>query len=453
MVPMTPPRILLVDDEPSVRSGIKRYLEAQAYLTAEADSCKAAEEVFRSCQPDAVIADYRLPDGNALELLPRLKALDASIPVVILTGYGTIALAVQAVKEGAEHFLTKPVELPALHVILSRMLEVQRVRRNQLVRASRRERDSIDPFVGNGESIRQLQEQATRILASESPILIWGETGTGKGVLARWLHEHSARRDETFVDLNCAGLNREFLETELFGHEKGAFTGAVSVKLGLYEMAHRGTLFLDEIGDVDIQVQPKLLKALEERRFRRLGDVRDRVVDARLIVATHRDLGELVQQGRFRKDLYFRINTLLLVTPSLRERKADIPLLAAQLLARIAGDLGKGEMHFEDGAIDALRSYSWPGNIRELRNVIERAALFSEGNAVTRSSLRFDPVGAPPPSEPEKGLTLAELERQYILNVLDKEHGRIEAAAERLGIPRSTLYYKVKQYRLDLSKH
>jgi DNA-binding NtrC family response regulator len=333
------------------------------------------------------------------------------------------------------------------------MLEVQRVRRNQLVRASRRERNSIDPFIGSSESIRQLEEQATRILASESPILIWGETGTGKGVLARWLHEHSARRDESFVDLNCAGLNREFLETELFGHEKGAFTGAVSVKLGLYEMAHRGTLFLDEIGDVDIQVQPKLLKALEERRFRRLGDVRDRVVDARLIVATHQDLGELVKQGRFRKDLYFRINTLLLVTPSLRERQADIPLLAAQLLARIAADLGKGEMHFEDGAIDALRSYSWPGNIRELRNVIERAALFSEGNAVTRSSLRFDPVGAPPPAEPEKGLTLAELERQYILNILDKENGRIEAAAERLGIPRSTLYYKVKQYRLDLSKH
>jgi DNA-binding NtrC family response regulator len=453
MVPMTPPRILLVDDEPLVRSGIKRFLEAQAYVTAEADSCKDAEEVFRSYQPDVVIADYRLPDGNALELLPRLKALDPSIPVVILTGYGTIALAVQAVKEGAEHFLTKPVELPALQVILNRMIEVQRVRRNQLVRASRRERDSIDPFVGSSESIRQLEEQAMKILASESPILIWGETGTGKGVLARWLHEHSARRDESFVDLNCAGLTREFLETELFGHEKGAFTGAVSLKLGLYEMAHRGTLFLDEIGDVDVQVQPKLLKALEEKRFRRLGDVRDRVVDARLIVATHHDLGELAKQGRFRKDLYFRINMLPLVTPPLRERKADIPLLAAQLLARIAADLGRGEMRFEEGAIEALRSYAWPGNIRELRNVIERAALFSEGNEVTRSSLRFDPVATSPQVEQEQGLTLAELERQYILKVLDKENGRIEAAAERLGIPRSTLYHKVKQYRLDLPKH
>jgi DNA-binding NtrC family response regulator len=450
---MTAPRILLVDDEPLVRTGIKRFLEAQAYLTAEADSCKAAEEVFRSYHPDAVIADYRLPDGNALELLPRLKALDASIPIIILTGYGTIPLAVQAVKDGAEHFLTKPIELPALQVILSRMLEVQRVRRNQLVRSSRRERDRIDPFVGSSPTIQKLQEQATKMLVSESPILICGETGTGKGVLARWLHDHSARSDESFVDLNCAGLTREFLETELFGHEKGAFTGAVSWKMGLYEMAHRGTLFLDEIGDVDVQVQPKLLKALEEGRFRRLGDVRDRVVDARLIVATHQDLGEQVKEGKFRKDLYFRISTLPLVTPPLRERKADIPLLAAQLVARIAAELGRAEMHFEEAAVDALTSYSWPGNIRELRNVIERAALFSEGNAITRGSLRFDPVGAPLRPELEQGLTLAELERQYILNVLEKENGRIEAAAHQLGIPRSTLYHKVKQYRLDVPKH
>jgi len=452
MVAMTPPRILLVDDEPLVRSGIKRFLEAQEYRTAEADSCKAAEEVFRSYQPDAVIADYRLPDGNALELLPRLKALDPSIPVIILTGYGTIALAVQAVKEGAEHFLTKPVELPALQVILNRMLEVQRVRRNQLVRASRRERDSIDPFVGRSPAIQQLQEQAVKVLAAESPILICGETGTGKGVLARWLHEHGARRDESFVDLNCAGLTREFLETELFGHEKGAFTGAVSLKLGLYEMAHRGTLFLDEIGDLDAQVQPKLLKVLEEGRFRRLGDVRDRAVDTRLIAASHHDLAELVKEGKFRKDLYYRISTLPLVTPPLSQRKADIPLLAAQLLSRIAAELGRAELRFEEEAIEALRSYSWPGNIRELRNVIERAALFWEGNAITRDSLRFDPIGSVP-TEPGKGLTLAELERQYILKVLDKENGHIEAAAQRLGIPRSTLYHKVKQYRLDLPKN
>ena len=452
MVAMTPPRILLVDDERLVRSGIKRFLEAQAYRTAEADSCKAAEEVFRSYQPDAVIADYRLPDGNALELLPRLKALDPSIPVIILTGYGTIALAVQAVKEGAEHFLTKPVELPALQVILNRMLEVQRVRRNQLVRASRRERDSIDPFVGRSPAIQQLQEQAVKVLAAESPILICGETGTGKGVLARWLHEHGARRDESFVDLNCAGLTREFLETELFGHEKGAFTGAVSLKLGLYEMAHRGTLFLDEIGDLDAQVQPKLLKVLEEGRFRRLGDVRDRAVDTRLIAASHHDLAELVKEGKFRKDLYYRISTLPLVTPPLSQRKADIPLLAAQLLSRIAAELGRAELRFEEEAIEALQSYSWPGNIRELRNVIERAALFWEGNAITRDSLRFDTIGSVP-TEPEKGLTLAELERQYILKVLDKENGHIEAAAQRLGIPRSTLYHKVKQYRLDLPKN
>lgn len=443
---MSPPRILLVDDDPLVRSGIRRFLEAQGYLIAEAQNCKGAEETFRAHRPEVVISDYRLPDGNAIELLPQLKALDASVPVIILTAYGSIALAVQAIKEGAEQFLTKPVELAALQVILVRLLDVQRARRNQLAGNSKHKRESVDPFVGTSGAIRELARQAEKMLVSESTVLICGETGSGKGVLARWLHDRGPRKDDAFVDLNCAGLSREFLQTELFGHEKGAFTGAVSSKMGLYELAHRGTLFLDEVGDVDLQVQPQLLKALEEGRFRRLGEVRDRVIDARLIAATHRDLGQLVREGKFRSDLYFRVSTLPLFVPPLRERREDIPLLAEQLLARIAAELGRAELHLEASAIEALQGYSWPGNIRELRNVIERAALLSPDSGIGCQGLSFDWM-APQPVELDRMVTLAELERQYIERVLAQENGRIEVAAQRLGIPRSTLYYKVKQFK------
>src|SRR4030095_6145073 len=233
---------------------------------------------------------------------------DSGTPLLVLTAHGSIDLAVRAIKEGAEQFLTKPLELPALQVILQRLIQKQRNHQNQLASKSRQVRQAIDPFIGVSPAIHTLAEQAKRVLMTESPVLILGETGSGKGVLARWLHENSPRADEAFVDLNCAGLSRELLENELFGHEKGAFTSATTSKQGLFEVAHRGTIFLDEIGDVDLQIQPKLLKVLEEQRFRRVGDVRDRQVDVRLIAATHQDLSDLVRQKRFRDDLYFRVS-------------------------------------------------------------------------------------------------------------------------------------------------
>jgi DNA-binding NtrC family response regulator len=403
-------------------------------------------------RPDAAIIDYRLADGNALELLPRLKGIYPKIPLVILTAHGSIDLAVQAVKEGAEQFLTKPVELPALLVMLQRLLQEQRNRQQQVVGASRQARRAVDPFLGTSVAIRQLAEDASKVVGSESPILIRGETGTGKGVLARWLHDHSARSDEAFVDLNCAGLSREFLETELFGHEKGAFTGAVANKTGLLEVAHGGTVFLDEGGDMDLQIQPKLLKALEEKQFRRLGDVRDRHVDIRLIAATHQDLGQLVQDKKFRRDLYFRINTILLVVPPLRERGEDILILARWLLQTLAAQRGRGAMTLTPDAEQALQTHSWPGNIRELRNVLERAVLLSDQQVLGRKDLRFDDASRTEASAPDTDLSLQELERQHIKRVLAKEQGRVESAAKRLGIPRSTLYQKIKQYQITVPK-
>ena len=445
-------KVLVVDDESGVRFGIRDFLEQHGYEIEEAESCQDAQHLFRTSRPDIVIADYMLPDGTALDLLPRLREIDSNIPLLVLTAHGSIDLAVRAIKEGAEQFLTKPLELPTLLVILQRLLQKQRNYHKQLASKSRQVRQAVDPFIGTSAAIRSLADQARKILSTESPVLILGETGTGKGVLARWLHENSPRADEAFVDLNCAGLTRELLETELFGHEKGAFTSATASKQGLFEVAHRGTIFLDEVGDVDVQIQPKLLKVLEEKRFRRLGDVRDRQVDVRLIAATHQDIGQLVREKRFRDDLYFRISTIPLSFPSLRERIEDIPTLAQYLLDKVAADLGRGALHLDQGCIRALQAYSWPGNIRELRNVIERAVLLSDQKHITLNDLHFDghtQVGAP---FLDSRLTLLELEKQHIERVLQEERGRVEVAAKRLGIPRSSLYQKIKKFQIPMSK-
>lgn len=445
-------RILIVDDEPGLRFGVRDFLELQGYEVDEAESCREAQDIFRTSRPDIVIADYMLPDGTALDLLPRLKEINPDTPLLILTAHGSIDLAVRAIKEGAEQFLTKPLELPALMVILKRLLENQRNRHKQLASRSHQVRHAIDPFIGVSSAIRTLAEQAKKVLATESPVLILGETGTGKGVLARWLHDNSPRGEEAFVDLNCAGLSRELLETELFGHEKGAFTSATSSKQGLFEVAHRGTIFLDEIGDVDLQIQPKLLKVLEDKRFRRVGDVRDRQVDVRLIAATHQDIGQLVREKTFRNDLYFRVSTIPLAFPSLRERIEDIPIMAHYLLDKLATDLGRGEIELQPDCIKALQAYSWPGNVRELRNVIERAVLLSEQKNIQLQDLHFDGHSRRRASYLDSNLTLNELEKQHIERVLLEEQGRVEKAASRLGIPRSSLYQKIKKYHLNSSR-
>lgn len=363
--------------------------------------------------------------------------------MIVLTAYGSIDLAVQAVKEGAEQFLTKPIEMPALHVILKRLLATRRLQRQQQVVATRDRRERVNPLSGGSPAIRDLAEQASKVMHTDSPILILGETGTGKSLLAKWLHHHGMRADEAFVDLNCAGLSPDFLETELFGHEKGAFTGATASKQGMLEIADGGTVFLDEIGDVDPRVQPKLLKVLEEKRFRRLGAVREREVDIRLIAATHHDLASKVKEGTFRSDLYFRISSIPLTMPALRDRKEDIVPLARTLLARSLADPSRTPQLTDDAAL-ALREYAWPGNIRELRNVLERAALLCNDNTITRRDLRFESTSAQDAHAGDLNLTLQQIERQHIKRVLHDVGGKVEQASLRLGVPRSTLYQKIK---------
>jgi DNA-binding NtrC family response regulator len=443
---------LLVDDDAVVRSSLRVFLEKRGHMVVEADSVATAQEAMRGARTDAAVVDFQLPDGDGLEVLRRLRSADASLPVVMLTAHGSIDLAVSAIKEGADQFLTKPVELPTLLVVLDRLIEQRRNRQTSLASRSRSAREAVDPFLGESPAIGALEAQARRVAASNSCVLIQGESGTGKGILARWLHENGPRAEEAFVDINCAGLSRDLLDSELFGHEKGAFTGAVSTKPGLVEVAHRGTLFLDEVGDADPQVQAKLLKVLEEQRFRRLGDVRDRQVDVRLVTATHHDLHALVKEGRFREDLLYRISAVPLRVPPLRERGHDVMILARRLLGRIGAEVGHPEAHLSAEAGQALEAHRWPGNVRELRNVLERAALLG-----MRSELRAEDLGLGLPSiDRQQGgegkasrLSLRAAEKRHIEAVLGEQGGDVRQAAKALGISRSALYQRIKKLGID----
>ena len=440
-------RILVVEDEPVTRALLHRLFRAHGFEVEEAATAQAGEAAFRANVPDLVIVDYMLPDGDGLQLVETLHRIDQRVPLIVLTGHSSVDLAVRAVKAGAEHFVAKPFDSSLLMVVVQRVLESFRDRRRRVALSAREGVHELDPFVGESAAIRALATAASRVLEIQSPVLIEGETGTGKSVLATWLHQHGPRAQEALVDINGAGLSRELLEAELFGHERGAFTGAATSKLGLLEVAHRGTVFLDEIGEIAMDLQPRLLKVLEEKQFRRIGDVRSRSVDIRLIAATNRDLGQMVREGRFRPDLYFRINTIQLVIPPLRERPEDIPHIARHLLDRMSQP---APIELTAGAVAALCEYGWPGNVRELRNALERAMLLAGGaTRLDRSDLRFEqsPARSSPDLFTEEVMTLAEMERHYIEHVLQRANGAVDRAAAWLGIARSTLYQKLRRYR------
>jgi len=436
--------VLVVDDEPAIRFGIRKVLERRGFAVNEAASCADARTALVNQRPEAAVLDYRLPDGNALDLLDVVRRAGARTQVIVLTAHATIDLAVEAMKRGAINFFTKPLDLETL---VSLIEELPPSATDPDVDEGPEGEGLENPFVGHSELIRALEARARKVCQSESPVLLVGETGTGKGVLARWLHAHSPRRSAPFVDLNCGGLNRDLLESELFGYKAGAFTGAHQSKSGLLEVADGGTILLDEIGDADPRVQTKLLKVLEERKLRRLGEVRERKVAFRLIAATHWDLLERIRSGEFRKDLYYRISILPLMIPPLRERLEDVPDLAWVLLKR----LGRGrEPELTDCALERLGQHHWPGNVRELRNVLERATLFAEGSTIHADDLHFDPSPEEESSvESTLALTLQESEIRHIQRVLSDVEGSVARAAKRLGVPRSSLYQKLKRYGLD----
>lgn len=447
------PHILVVDDDPDIREAVSDYLQAHNYRVLQAESLARCCELLASDAVSVILLDHHLPDGDALHGMQRIKRFAPDVPVIVLTGHGTIELAVRAMKEGAEQFLTKPVQLSVMEEIIRKVVESRRALRQQTAAKMSRDRRARNPFFGDSPAIRELEHAVRKTLGSDRPILIQGETGTGKGVLAEWIHKNGPRAGEAFVDVNCAGLPRELVESELFGHEKGAFTGAFASKPGLLETAHQGTFFLDEIGDLELGLQPKLLKVLEERKLRRLGQLQDRVVDIQMIAATHRDLAMMVEQEKFRADLFFRINTITLAIPPLRERRDDIPLLAEHFLRRLEADLGRGPFHLAQAARDSLQQYPWPGNIRELRNVLERAALISDSGEIKAKDLSLRVPARRVQAAPALGdnCTLSEIEKQSILSVLQQEEGNVVRTARRLGMARSTLYSKLRAFGISWS--
>ena len=444
-------KILLVEDDRHIRRVFARYFGAHGFVVEETETFAAAYKSFEAIRPDIAVLDFQLPDGTALDLLPKFKELEPNVPIIILTGFGSMELGISLIKSGAEQCLSKPLEPPALFLVVQKVLENSRNQQKQIASNTKRKRIAFNPFLGESAAIQRLAETASKVAKSQSPILIQGETGSGKGVLATWLHDNSSRAEEPFVDLNCAGLSREFLETELFGYEKGAYTGAVSAKPGLLEVGHRGTIFLDEIGDVDPSVQPKLLKVVEEKKFRHLGDVRDRFVDVRLIAATHQDLRQLIEAKIFRSDLYFRISIVPIFIPALRERPDDIPHIARNLMKMLSADSARPPAELSKDAMQRLHAYYWPGNIRELRNVLERALLLTDKPVLGPTDLVFETRIDPSATSYDPGWTLEEVERFHIDRVFTEEGGNVEKTARHLAIAKSTLYQKLKGLKLPNS--
>ncbi|MEM7356175.1 MAG: sigma-54 dependent transcriptional regulator [Acidobacteriota bacterium] len=440
--------VLVVEDQEDLRFAIRRFLERQGYGVSEAATVEAASASLRDKLPDLAILDHNLPDGDGLEVLRRIKLMAPGVPALMLTGHGSIELAVAAIKEGAHQFLTKPVKFDVLGLMIERLLDTERaLRANQGTRLARSQSD-LDPFVGDSELIGSLREKAKRVAQSQVPVLIEGATGTGKGVLARWLHDHGPRSEESVVELNCAGLSKELLESELFGHEKGAFTGAAATKAGLLDIAHRGTLFLDEIGDMDLEVQPRLLKVIEEQRFRRLGAVRERRVEVRLIAATHHDLAARAKEGRFRLDLLYRINAIRLVVPLLKDRGSDLIHLARVLIERLGRELDRPQAALSADAEAALLTHDWPGNVRELRNVLERALLFAASPTLEPSDLGLSRSGTAYGSSPGGAPTLKQSIKRAIEEALVAHGHDVARAAAQLDVSRSALYKMMRRHEI-----
>jgi DNA-binding NtrC family response regulator len=426
--------ILVVDDDQTVRETLTDYFDALGYVVRAAATATTGRQAAAEHAPDVVLVDLRLPDASGLTLLEALRADDPELGVIVLTGHADVPTAVRAMQQGALDFLEKPVDLDTLAVAVTRAAELVGLRREVSVLRARRGGGDPEVEVGLGgpPSLERLIELAAR--NDDVPVLIVGETGTGKGFVARRIHERSARAAQPFVEVNGASLSATFLESELFGHERGAFTDAKQAKRGLFEVAGRGTLFLDEIGEVVGEVQPKLLKVLEERTFRRLGGTSELRSDARVIAATNQPLAQRVQEGAFRADLYYRLQVLTLALPPLRERRDELESLA-RALAPAGNRLSRA-------ALRTMERYDWPGNVRELKNTLWRAALLADGAEIQPRHLSLPERAGPLAPVP---VTLADAERAVIADALAMTGGNRVHAAQRLGIARSTLLEKIKR--------
>ncbi|HUU26798.1 MAG TPA: sigma-54 dependent transcriptional regulator [archaeon] len=431
--------LLLVDDDPGIQFGFSKYFSKAGFAIRTASRLAEAREVFLSQRFDAILLDLILPDGKGIDWIHEIRRQHPDTAIVVITGHGDIPLAVEAMQRGADNFLTKPVSLDNLKVILSKSLELGALRRRHYT--SQRLTKKVEPYFGDSPVMKKVKELASLATENQSTVIIMGETGSGKGVLARWIHDSSDYSSSPFVEINCSGLKGELFASELFGHARGSFTSASQDKLGLVEVADGGTLFLDEVSDMPLNVQAEFLKVIEEKTYRRLGEVTLRRSEFRLICSTNQDLLQRTREGRFRQDLYFRINVFPIHLSSLRERKQDLPGLVRYLL----NTLGAPEIEVPPEVMKLLKSYSWPGNIRELKNVLERALLLAHGEPLalshftgldTQSSLAYNN---------ETVYNLEDLEKLHIKSVLNRFNGDTRKTAEILGISLATLYRKLKK--------
>jgi len=459
--------ILIVEDESTLAKNLKRYLERYQYDVRIAERAQEGFQLFETFRPDVVLLDLQLPDLNGLEVLTLLQKRDPQAKVIVITAYGSVQTAVEAIKSGAYDYLSKPLVLEELKILLDKAVEHTRLEGAPSCYRTREASDSgLTHLLGESPPMRTLKAQLQQLLQAEHAltdadvpaILITGDTGTGKELVARALHYHGRRKDHPFVEVNCAALPEHLLEAELFGYEPGAFTDAKGRKLGLFEAAESGTLFLDEIGNLDLSLQAKLLKTLEDKVVRRLGGLRERRVDTRIIAATNQHMEHLVRQGKFRSDLYFRLRVVEVTVPPLRERGQDILLLARHFLHLHCRRYGKTSMRFSPAAEEALLRYPWPGNIRELRNVVEQTVLLSPQEVIKPAQLPllFGLAQAYSEGEPEaghfvlppQGISLQEVERDLVHQALERTGGNITQTAKLLGLSRDTLRYRIDKYGL-----
>lgn len=435
------PKILLIEDHEATRFGFVRYFSREGYEISEASDISEAVRLLAVQRFDAVILDINLPDGSGLDFIATIREGDPCIPIIVITGAGDIPLAVEAMQRGADNFLTKPVNNAALLVFLRKNLEIGTLKRR--LSAQKRLNRHEDIFFGESPAMQEIFFLADNAASSDIPVLITGETGTGKGMLAAWIHRRSNRSANEFVAVNCSGLKGDLLSREIFGNARGAFTSADKDSKGLLDIADKSTLFLDEIGDMGMEVQAQFLKVLEDKCYRRLGDVKLFKSDFRLICATNREVESLVRQEQFRQDLLYRINLMTIQIPPLRERLEDLPAIVTYLL-RV---LGSSESVMSGEVMQLLKSYAWPGNIRELKNVLERALLLTPRGATLRQSHFSNLINGRPRQQPPPTRTVQEVELTHIRTVLDQMDGDIDKTAKCLNISRATLYRRLKQLK------
>ena len=449
-------RVLIVDDEESVRSSLEKLLAFEKYTTFSAADGESALEKVAGERIDLVLLDIKMPGMDGIEVLQRIKETRSDLPVVIISGHGTISTAVEATKLGAFDFLEKPIDMDRLLLTVRNGIKQGELsRQNEQLKEQSKLSTEI---VGEHPEMLAIQETIERVAPTNARVLIMGENGTGKELVARKLHEMSKRSAEPFIEVNCAAIPEDLIESALFGHEKGSFTGAVAQRIGKFEVADGGTLFLDEVGDMSLSAQAKVLRVLQESTFERVGGTETKRVDVRVIAATNKDLLEAAAEGEFREDLFYRLNVVPIDIPPLRERKSDIELLANHFLSIVADELGRAQKKLSRRTLDILVDYSWPGNVRELGNLIERLCILVPGDVIepedlpplelTRAEdMRKDPFGFKSYQE-FKDFT----EREFLVKKLRENSGNVSKTARQLGMQRSNLYKKLEKYDIELRK-